>query len=828
MDSNSVESLVRKYQEINRLAARHLIKDLKYTEVISPFYYEEKESTDDREGISESNSSKSSEKILRQNTPKILSSLYTEIERAFNHIPEEDAIQSCYVFPKIEKMNEELRDIINRYTYDHEVYLTELKINSGVYANISHQHTEIVATSLCEMAKDITPTKKGLGRILFLVGEIGEGKSIFTDYLLSANKNLFLRNKVLPIKIDLTHNEIANQKTENIVENIYRSSIRTLFETYHPIIIKSEHIIESKDFLKLKSYYQNIIRTWISEKNLGKTQGFPLNKFRTHGIIDVLFSAVMSITQDCKHTPLFVVDGLDNYYRDIRSNSLFINKCRDLISTISDPNKDDLPYLIVTRKESFDYIDQPKDVPQFNYRYLSLLPVTACDIIAAKNNVAEELIENLSPDNFSATVVSNNIRTSAKCKQDTAKSLRKYISDLTSLINEIINHALGVTPPKDRRLALDKIFNSNNRMMIEAYKCVAKEVLNRIEIDSNTSRTASPEENMLLVTKYIIDLLTNPDKKRIFISRLHYIVIQGMMINKYHYCFPRFKIGKAENFSGGTDIGPISESSIENYSLLPNIFNVTPTEIDIEKKGFSHHFLVQVRILQYIRYIQKHHPGTGVSYKDISEKLRFFFSYNEEIVKIELRMLYANQCIRKVPKFQNYDLWKLSELGKYIVSNLMFNYNYLASAADHFEAPSKFGILFLTPARSLSLSENSAANISDYIAIFGGKVLPTKMRYAISMAAFINRIDELERQKFLSIEGFNFFNFNKEATEDDLGIGKRVTENVEQTVKIILSGNKPIIRNYALPAFENAVNEKSKITAMIFANNTCPEGSPNG
>ena len=766
----------------------------------------------------------------RKENPVILNAYFHEIDRAFDLLcaspVRSELFVTGYQFPNLEELSFSQQDQCSRYISDYEIFRTEL-INGeeDIYVNINKDIVQELVKGLCHLAKmhRSGTNSRRFHKVMFLIGNMGEGKTIFCNYLLSVHIKDFEKSNVIPIKIDLTDRDVdANENVSNL---LYRKFIRILCENHIGKIITVQEIMNTAQDLAIDSSEQAVFRTYI------ETCGNNTNESSCHessqvnkGTIEELFRLVRVSMKNKGYSILYIIDGLDNFNRDMISRNKFLKRSDEVLKYVRKIDTLDDAYIIVTRKESYEYIKIKNEGRGHSHklRSIKLLPLSSCEIISKKNELAKSLIndfelqENVNPRRRRIEEIS----VYSEERKAVAIKLKDNLEQIYQLVIDMINYSFKNIPKSGNKLVIDKIFDSNNRRILDAYVRVFKDILNRIEILAGRNYTNSTKDLYCLVENYIVTLLNNDNMRKDFIKRYHYIVIHSLMINKLYLCFPRFRIDsgdKHEDFISMSlpskdtiqkNFGPIAKSNIWDCTLLPNILDISsPEQYDLNK--FSIHYLSQIRILQYLKYV-KQSTGHPPKFAKIAKELQKYFNYNPAAVRAELRTLYANQCINvPQPDSPSNSPWILSPLGEHLIDILLYQYNYIINCVDHIKLPDFFVTKYISPSVSLAQLENIYRDKPKLYNMSFGKLLAKKIYYSIATTAMIKKIDDLEKEYFIKKNKKNYFSFNPQNASNDLLIGQKLQDNVLGVAGKILLGRSEFIKKDVKPAFEDIIEQKA-------------------
>ncbi len=797
-------SIIKKIYDSYVEDAENLILDLSLSKVVNP-----KECSDDPALLNEEQ---------RRDSPVLLSAYYKEIETAFDLLcasPKRKRIfESGYQFPNLDKLSDSQAEQVHHYINNPDIYLSDLVSNEeDIYVNISSDRVKDFVKAICRLAKMSRSgtTTKRYNKVMFLLGNMGEGKTIFINYLLSVHMADFEYQKVLPIKIDLTNVDLdSDGKVSDILYKKFTRAICSYYigEKISLDLVSSvsgELNISDDDFSEMKLYIE-------AQSNDEEGSEIYLDSLTNNGLIKDLFKLLRCVITKTDYSILYFIDGLDNFHRDLISRKKFFKRTQEVLAYTRVIEKLNDAYILVTRKESFDYIKRKNEGRGHGHRLrsVSLLPVEPIDIINRKNILSEHLIKDFTDDADLSERRLEEVNIYNDNKKEIALSLTECIGDLSKLVTDLIGTALCGHRSEGFEW-LGVLFESNNRLIQDSYLRVLKEVMNRIEIHSGRNYASTNKEEYEWLKEYIFDLLNNEAVKETFIKRFSYITIGSLMVNKLHICCPRYNVetrDSHEHFSelelpGEQDetneIGPVAKHNLWACSILPNLYDVSnPIKYrNIEEN--SMHFLSQIRILQLLKFLNKK-DEIGHKFSHISEKLCFSFNYNINVLRAEVRILYAGQCIRiKTASTTNDPAWEITELGICLLDNLIYTYEYLVNSVDSLSLPYEYGLKNLCPAVSFAQYENRYRNdYTGYRKQFG-EVLSTKIKYALAMAAFIDRIDKLEKEIYLEKTGYRCFSFLKNDNFDKLRIGHEVKNNVIKVAEMITSGSSDFIKQSVTP-----------------------------
>ncbi|MBF0183929.1 MAG: hypothetical protein HQM06_06035 [Magnetococcales bacterium] len=736
--------------------------------------------------------------LQRTDTPTIFTAFYGEIERSFELLCASPVriklFKIGYQFPDMETLDAGQNDQVVYYKNNRKNYFIDIaKGKSEVFANINDDLVLTLVEALSWLAK-LTPsgtTARHFEKVVFLTGEIGEGKTIFVNYLISVHMNTFHEFKALPIKIDLTSPVEIDQKFE-IELRIINKAIRIICENYIPKIVTVNDIVCALRNSKLDNEKKILVKKFFSKCKYNSDQESIQDYVElTKRDLRSAFIAVRSAFKRKGYGFLLFIDGLDNYDRDLFSEEVFARRNKEIFKFAKIANSLEDAYVIVSRYESYEYIKATSEAssPTHKIRNLTLLPVKTCEIIKSKFDLAGHLI-----DDFSK-VVNKKREFEIPYDEDSknvAKSLRVYLEKFNKFIIRMINYAFEYE--NEDKSILNDLLNKNNRLMLQSFNRVTKDVLNRIEILSMKGSAYSAEELSMHPKNYLLGLLSNESQCKNFIRKYRYIVINSLMINQLHLCFPKYKVVqskdkmfafKAINNASEKKFGVTKTSNYESCSIIPNVFYISSRSIYNEKKDPA---LCQIRILQYLN----RKNFNCYNEDDVVCSLDKWFGYGEIIIKNELQMLYSNECVAKHPN----NFWSITNMGAFLVNQLIFDFNYIYNAIDCIDISFEYYKSCMGPACSITQIDNRYKNdLTNYLKNFG-VLLARKIIYSVAFAVYIDFIDSKECE--------NYRNVNPPVVGlENISIGTRLTDSVISKIeKIFKNKESKLIENVALVVSE--------------------------
>lgn len=612
--------------------------------------------------------------------------------------------------------------------------------------------------------------------------------------------DLFNNEHSIVIKIDYTDAERIG--LDHLKARIGVKSIRIVKDKY--FAQDKFSINDLEDYLFRSNLSENLKKQLIYYCN-GKITDIVSTDENSMMVYEMFKTLKLFLLEKYNNRFIFIIDGLDNFHRDISNKKAFKQRISELANFLTSDEIDDCSYLIVMRKESYwdlKKIAHSGRIQRSEWGNVSLFPVDFNRILNSKFEFLEYLLQEPVTDAQSQDD-SENI---TKAKLTFSRLCRKFSTFMLSYIQA------GISTTEDS--VNDYTFQTlskTNRGLMNALKTIITDLLSQIEISSNA-------KNHEDVIKYLESLLNNEDESRRFIRRFKWLVLRSLMLNRFYYCLEPFeyKIDK-ESIPGEISIGPNVTHDCDSRSLLTNLFHFLDPESYKRELGsstdpYKYHYLIKIRILQYFYFINE--KKINGSYESASLFLSHVFGYKKQWIIYECRLLYANLCLEKIIPTENINneiSVSITDYGKFLIKKMIFNYSYLENTLDNAVVEKEYCRKHLSPSITIAKQQQLAITKPDEFKYVFGKALAEKIIRVIAFVAYIEKIESLERQEITSIANRIEQNIDLDEFMDDTFISTPMKKSVFTTITRFTNSNSPFIQRFVNHQLETIITEQLEI-----------------
>jgi len=597
-------------------------------------------------------------------------------------------------------------------------------------------------------------------RFMFL-GDKGQGKTFFINYMLTTCKDEFDKSKVIYIRYDF--NKLINYFNSDFASILLFQAVKIVRLYYYDKICIDEchfnSFLHEKMKLKLGKFYDvtqvdNYIVEFLSIDS--STSILSSKKIFQHFILDYMYYCM-------DYAYLFVLDGLDF----LGLNKIHIERfelfCQQLLKLVFWEHFRIGVYIIAMRHISYEYINSmaPADgrLTFRDARRLSLVRVSLADIL--DNRISYFL----------------NVVLTSPYYNDLSWVMSVHIDKVFTMLLSYV--AIGL------------------EFMPKSNKGEWCEVLDDIYMDLSKTIFCGNVRRLMDFIKHLVEYqlpkLINGDIKNLFDYKMEnapvfwdkYRMVEEMVLgrNKYHAARHVYSFDEK---SHRVEFSPCVCCDF----YIPNIFNF----VDISySQNNQIRLLFKVRLLQYLIY-----HGTQPRYTVVQDFF-MYFSLETTIIEAEIDEAIYLGFVVVVPGAtgfgKNYKL-KASYLGEYLLNEMIYNYTYLQHVINNTPVPSTL--------------KHKNTNIMKYVPQFSDrKRSEWSVNYFKNVFAFLAYVDVVESNEIEMYNNKDKIPFNSSVQvlssfKDDVfkNIHYKMKRNVvKSVVRIIKSarerGNYDLMRAYS-------------------------------
>ncbi|MFC2130542.1 hypothetical protein ACFLSQ_03830, partial [Bacteroidota bacterium] len=692
----------------------------------------------------------------------------------------ENIFKQIYAWPKNE--NEKIKEY-SKFKGKKFRILEDIEDNF-IPVNCDEEYTEKLINEIAGKANTFKADPKAYDEIrgsrMFLVGEIGSGKTIFINNVFSRYHKLLADRKVIWIRIDLNNKIFRNRSLEEA----------TLFQSAK--IIRAHYYDDFEKTDKYNDFYNIIKEEYIfgainkSEKDFKKSfDDFTsvFNERRRSFSDEKLIRSIVKYFED-QYAFIYVIDGLDRICGEGRFEE-FLNNVDEICT--NEHQKD--IYIFVMRYEShYEYFLRNRNIQNLRGKpiFLKLFNADLNDILLRRlkflNENLETQIEHLSPKYIYIDNTQNYKEELHKITNELKSDLR-WVRDFNnlkahfdiffrffykaisfSITNEDIN--IKEWDISNVIFELSKLVGENIRHFLEIVQIAYNEFLHILD-----EMDLSYDDIINIYNSIGENISENAKKQFDTIMSKHYRVINSIVAIyyikslKYEYMYEDIPIKKIK----------IKDKKVyyDNSIYLYNIFNCINT--NEEKEHYN--LLLRIRVLQLIN------DQNNINRKEIQEIISANFGYKPDFINLALDELIIWKLLTYIPtKYgdEKYTI-QITNLGNNFIENIIYDFNYIRMVLDDILFPEGLQMKFIDPKPDLYSAKKLEWSLFQIPRVF----------YFISL---VKKIEELEKE----------FCNNKAIKLESWNISSKMYENcIDVITKIIYK------RDYDYKIF-NEVLEKSK------------------
>lgn len=744
--------------------------------------------------------------------PMELPILYRDFNEAFQHYCASNNVMRKKIFntalaTPIEKNNMSRANATYLKLYKKKIvrFEQDLRNMTQIKINASKETIEAFTKYLCEVShlgRSNKVNENHNKKVLFLTGELGEGKSFLINYILTSYQDeIFEKKKVITVKVDLAS---IHQEEASLEEKIYKKLIKILKTKY---FVQVREQVASR--LKVEDLVCYLEKTSQTEFNFVIDE---INKVDLYGSIDLqgqelknayrILKNFVSYYEDISthnYRFLIIIDGLDNYNRDLRSGSKFFNRIKELKKHVINKEFKDHCYLIVARHESHSEILEQSDLGAGNslspFKHATLFPVEPEDVFQKKIKVFQSFLE--------LTIKQNK---DIGEEEKIIILIKEKIESFTNLILELVKNVF--LDKKKVPVTIEDYFNKNLREIVKFYNVVTRTFFHFLPFFSLPKNTIKNQTGLYNKLDF---LLTTKNKELInyFYSKHAKYIFCGVMNNQLHFALDQyqFTIKKKDKF-----IHTQINISYSKRLLLTNIFQIEPILLKYLNKNEFVPYMIKVRILQLFYFYSKKDVVDSYTFDHISKKMNQFFGFKYDIVFGVCHMLYSEQCLerdikskhryRVVKDGKSYGRFMISNKGKLTLNHLMYKIDYIFNLLDNIYLEKSYCKFFFNPCNSIVLDYQILLDCSP--GEIKSQMQRVKEQYILklvqlnSLIKFYKLVEARQKAFYLNKTDFDFFSFDKKDEKDTLLVWDKIENHFSKTVKNEFSNHDENEKNNSL------------------------------
>ncbi len=739
---------------------------------------------------------KASKRIIdaecRSSSP-FLPNLNKDIKDVFQHYcastddERKQIFNTAYVFPQKQnsKMDEWEFSKFQQYVNNPDLFKTDLYSMDIIPVNASMETIKIFSQYLCDMAKLGRKNKVSENyhsKVIFLTGDIGVGKSFLVNYILSYfQDDIFEANKIITVKIDLGN---PNQPNENLQIALWRNFIKILKNKYFSKVREQNRPrLDTEELSKYLEETNQQQYEYVVEELTRQDSDITLSLE-----IEQLKDAYRILKNFVSHSPqcsnhykfLIIIDGLDNFNRDLGSGKEFKERVDQLINLVLRKEGKEHCYLLVTRMGTYLELRHLCDKGSGNSpppnKMMMLYPVDPVDVVRNKIVVFK---------NFLALRLQLNEEPINTGEKEIIKFILENLDKFSSLIVGLVDNIFIRKSHKKETIEL--FFNNNLRDIVEFYNVVTRVFLYLLPMFSLSSMNYVDDGNLKNKIKFLVENQTSPTIKN-FYQRYSNLFFTGIMANRMYFTLDRYCLvqkGYRNFYHSERNVNP------EHRSLLPNLLYIEQRYANNLEFDEIVPYMLKIRILQLFQF-KEQRGDESCDFDNISKCMKGFLGYNYNMSYGTCHMLYAEQLLcrdtlgkqryRVIKDGKSYGRFQLTSKGKYLLNNLLFRIEYLYNLMDNIYLAETICKYHMKPYDTLLIDyeailvESSIARIQELQHNIGAKYAK-KIEQLERLIYFYKLVEERQISKFQELTTYNYFSFKENDTEHRLLVWPQIERN---------------------------------------------------
>ena len=712
----------------------------------------------------------------RSSSP-FLPNLNKDIKDVFQHYcsssnpARKNIFNTAYVLPQEGNllMDEYELSKFRQYVNSPDLFKNDIAAMDIIPINASIETIEIFSQYLCKMAKlgrKNRVNENYNSKVLFLTGNIGEGKSFLINYIISSYQDdIFEQNQTITVKIDLGN---TNHRNKSLEIALYQNLIK---------ILKTKYFRRVRDYKKSRLSTQEL-RDYLANTNQMQYEYVVEELIRKDSDLAVslegeqlkeayrILRNFVSHSDECSRNYQFVViiDGLDNFNRDLGSGQEFNARVNQLIDLVIRKECKEYCYLLVTRMGSYLELRHLCDKGAGNSlspnKMMMLYPVDPVEVVKNKIVVFK---------NFLLLTLKSNEELINTVEQNIIEFILNNLDDFSALIVDIVDKIF--IRKSSKKQTIEIFFNNNLRDIVEFYHVVTRVLLYALPIFNLDSMNYHDDGNLYNKMKFLLENRTSPNIEK-FYHRYSNLFFTGIMANRMYFVLDRYCLvqkGARNFYHSERNVNP------EHRSLLPNILYIEQRYANKLNSGETVPYMLKLRILQFFRF-KEQRGDESCDFDSVSKQMHIFFGYNYNMSFGICHMLYSEQLLcrdtlgkerhRVVKDGKSYGRFQMTPKGRFLLNKLLFRMEYLYNLMDNVYLDEKFCKYHMKPYNTLLLDYETILIESDRIRTQDlkkqiGMKYAKKIEQLERLVYFYNLVEKRQIEKFQELTSQKYFSFKK-------------------------------------------------------------------